>query len=117
MLICMKLSRAEIADVKMRLHSALEKQRLTVTEVGRLAQVHPSQVGRICRGEFRTLSYNVMQVCRVLGLDPAGTKPATKSDATWALLERDLKELWDASPERARQLARAMDAMTRLALK
>ena len=117
MLICMKLSRAEIDDVRVRLHSALEKQRLTVTEVGRLARVHPSQVGRICRGEFRTLSHNVMQVCRVLGLDPASTKTATKQDAAWALLERDLRELWDASPERARQLAKAMDAMTKLALK
>ena len=116
MLICMKLSRAEIEQVTQRLRSALEKQRLTVTEVGRLARVHPSQVGRICRGEFRTMSYNVMEVCRVLGLDPASDKPATKGDTTWAMLERDLSELWEESPERARQLARAMDAMTKLAL-
>lgn len=113
----MKLSRAEIDDVRIRLRSALEKQRLTVTEIGRLARVHPSQVGRICRGEFRTMSHNVMEVCRVLGVDPAGARPSTKSDATWALLERDLRTLWEESPDRARQLARAMDAMTKLALK
>jgi transcriptional regulator with XRE-family HTH domain len=111
----MKLSRVEIEDVRRRLRSALKKQRLTVTEIGRLAGVHPSQVGRICGGEFRTMSHNVVEVCRVLGLDPAA-KPASKSDAAWALLERDLQKLWEVSPDRARQMARLMEAMTKLAL-
>jgi hypothetical protein len=113
----MKLSRADIAEVGRQLRSALEKQRLTVTEVGRLARVHPSQVGRICRGEFRTKSHNVVQVCRVLGLEPAATRPATAMDAAWAQLERDLEKLWEASPNRARQMAKLMDAMAKLALR
>jgi transcriptional regulator with XRE-family HTH domain len=112
----MKLGKSEIEDLRKRLRFALEKQRLTVSEVGRLAGVHPSQAGRICRGEFRTLSHNVMQVCCVLGLDPA-RQPATKSDAAWALLERDLQKLWEESPDRARQIAKLMDAMAKLALK
>jgi hypothetical protein len=112
----MKLSQAEIDQLSLRLRSGLEKQRLTVTEVGRLARVHPSQVGRICRGEFRTMSYNVREVCRVLGLGPAPEKPATSSDATWALLERELRELSKESPGRAKQLAKVMEAMTKLAL-
>lgn len=117
MLICMKLSRVEIEDVRKRLRSALKKQRLTVTEIGRLAGVHPSQAGRICRGEFRTMSYNVVQVCRVLGLDPSLAKAATESDAAWAQLERNLRKLWDLSPDRAKQMARLLEAMARLALK
>ena len=112
----MKLSRAEIADVGKRLRSAAKKQRLTVTEIGRLAGVHPSQVGRICRGEFRTMSFNVVQVCRVLGLDPSAGRPATKTDAAWAQLERNLRKLWEESPDRATQMARLMEAMTKLAL-
>jgi len=116
MLICMKLSRVEIEDVRRRLRSALKKQRLTVSEIGRLAGVHPSQVGRICRGEFRTMSHNVVEVCRVLGLDPAAAKPATESDAAWALLERNLRKLWEDSPDRAKQMAKLMEAMTKLAL-
>lgn len=116
MQICMKLSQADIADVRQHLRFAAKKQQLTVTEIGRLAGVHPSQVGRICRGEFRTMSHNVVQVCRVLGLDPAAATPATESDAAWAQLERDLERLWEVSPDRARQLAKLMDAMVRLAL-
>jgi hypothetical protein len=112
----MKLSRVEIEDVRKRLRSALKKQRLTVTEIGRLAGVHPSQVGRICRGEFRTMSHNVVEVCRVLGLDPAAAPPATESDAAWALLESSLRKLWEDSPDRAKRMTKLMEAMTKLAL-
>jgi hypothetical protein len=111
----MKLSRAEIEDLRERLQVALKKQRLTASEIGRLAGVHPSQVGRICRGEFRTMSYNVMQVCRALGLDPAVARP-TARDAAWAQVERNLRELWEEDPDRARRMAKLMEAMTKLAL-
>ena len=117
MLICMKMSRAEIDDLSQRLRFALEKQRLTAAEIGRLAGVHPSQVGRICRGEFRTMSHNVVEICRVLGLDPNAVVPATKADAAWAQVERNLRELWQESPDRAKRMAKLMEAMTKLALK
>ena len=117
MLICMKMSRADIEELCRRLRFALEKQRLTAAEIGRLAGVHPSQVGRICRGEFRTMSHNVVEICRVLGLDPNAARPATKRDAAWAQVERNLRELWEESPDRARRMAKLMEAMTRLALK
>ena len=116
MLICMKPSRAEIEDLQRRLRLALKKQRLTATEIGRIAGVHPSQVGRICRGEFRTMSHNVVEVCRVLGLDPAAARPASKSDAAWAQLEGNLRKLWEDSPDRAKRMAKLMESMTRLAL-
>ena len=115
MLICMKLNRTEIGDLQRRLQFALKKQLLTAAEIGRLAGVHPSQVGRICRGEFRTMSHNVVEICRVLGLDPAAAKP-TARDAAWAQVERNLRELWEESPDRARRMAKLMEAMTRLAL-
>lgn len=116
MLICMKLSREEIGDLRQRLHFALKKQRLTAAEIGRLAGVHPSQVGRICRGEFRTMSHNVVEICRVLGLDPSAARPATKRDAAWAQVERNLRELWEESPDRARRMTKLMEAITKLAL-
>lgn len=62
------------------------------------------------------MSYNVVQVCRALGLDPA-EQPASRKDAAWAQLERDLRQLWDESPDRARHLAKLMDAMAKLALR
>lgn len=62
------------------------------------------------------MSHNVMQVCRVLGLD-AGTRPATERDAAWAALERDLEKLWEDDPDRARQMARLLDEVAKLALR
>ncbi len=50
------------------------------------------------------------------GLDPTAVRPATKSDAAWALLERNLRKLWEESPDRARRMAKLMEAMTKLAL-
>lgn len=63
------------------------------------------------------MSHNVVQVCRVLGLDPVAARPATKRDAAWAQLERDLERLWEESPERAREIAKLLDAMAKLALR
>ena len=103
--------------LRQRLLFALKKQRLTATEIGRLAGVHPSQVGRICRGEFRTMSHNVVEICRVLGLDPKAAVPATKADAAWAQVQRNLRELWEESPDRAKRMTKLMEAITTLALK
>jgi transcriptional regulator with XRE-family HTH domain len=116
MQICMKLSREESADLRWRLRSALKNQRLTVTEIGVLAGVHPSQVSRICRGDFRTMSYNVMQVCRVLGLDPAAAKPPSSAEVARSLIERNLQKLCEVDPGKARQMARLLEEMAELAL-
>ena len=63
------------------------------------------------------MSHTVVEVCRVLGLDPGVAEPARESDAAWALLERDFQKLWDDSPDRAKQMARLFDAVVRLALR
>ena len=62
------------------------------------------------------MSHNVVAICRVLGLEPDSARPASKSDAAWVQVERNLRELWQESPDRARRMAKLMEAMTRLAL-
>ena len=115
MLICMKPTRLDIEKLAGRLRSARKRQRLTDTEIGRLAGVHPSQVGRICAGEFRTLSHNVVQVCRILGIDLATVaKARDKRDAAWAKLEASVRRLWDKSPEGASKLARLLETIAEL---
>ena len=44
-------------------------------------------------------------------------RPASEMDAAWAQLEGDLRKLWEDDPDRARKMARLLDAMTRLALR
>lgn len=56
------------------------------SQVGEKLGVHASQVSRICRGEFRTLSQNVVRVCSTLSLSIAGFIDAERADPAAALL-------------------------------
>src|SRR3546814_8133471 len=91
------------------------REGLSRAEIGRLSKVHPSQVGRICSGEFKTISNNVVQVCKVLGLNlETVTAPATKADASWSRLEASVRGIWDNTPEGAEKIARMLDTIGQL---
>src|SRR3546814_3415524 len=96
MQICMKATAEQLASLKVRIAEADAREGLSRAEIGRLSKVHPSQVGRICSGEFKTISNNVVQVCKVLGLNlETVTAPATKADASWSRLEASVRGIWD----------------------
>lgn len=48
---------------------------LSYADIARISGVDASQVNRICRGRFRNLSENVLQVCTALNIAPDTTKP------------------------------------------
>jgi hypothetical protein len=71
-------------------------------------------VGRICRGDFRTLSHNVVQICIALQVSHRNLEPATvvnEGPDGWPLLETAVNRAWDRTPSGARDLARAIDAI------
>jgi hypothetical protein len=71
--------------------------------------VHASQVSRICRGQFRTLSHNVVQVCRALGLEGEALGSRPPADEILAgRLKAGVLELWDQTPEDAERLIRLL---------
>lgn len=111
----MKATAAELASLRRKLAAARRRDLRTDTEIGGLAKVHPSQVGRICRGEFKTVSYNVVQVCKELGLklETVATQ-AGKRDAAWAKLTVRVEQLWDKTPEDAERIARLLDTVAAL---
>lgn len=115
MLYSMKPSEREIGELKERISAQCKLRGLRYAEIGRLARVHPSQVWRICAGEFRTVSNNVVQVCKVLGVEVETVKgPDRDGDDSWDRLEGSLRNLWDRTPEGARRLKRILDAMAKL---
>ena len=115
MLINMKPTRKQIRDLEKQLSRARKRNPLTNAEIGQLASVHPSQVGRICNGNFRTISNNVVQVCRVLGIElETVAKPARKRDTSWLRLESSIRNLWDQTPEGARRIAKILDKIAEL---
>jgi hypothetical protein len=115
MLICMKATTQELADLRARISAARSETTLNNEEIGTKSGVHPSQVSRIVRGEFKTLSHNVVQVCKVLGLKfETVRRPATRADASWSRLERSVRRLWDNSPNGAARLTTLLNTIADL---
>ena len=115
----MKLSRFEQKELARRLAVARGRNLLTDVEIGNAAGVHPSQVGRICRGDFRTLSHNVVQICNALqiphqNLGSAGRSAANEVPDGWPLIETAVNKAWDRTPGGAERLAHAIEAIAAL---
>ena len=112
---CMKATADQLAKLKERITEAVLKRRLSQHEISQLGQVHPSQVSRICRGEFKTLSNNVMQICNILELElETIAMPATELDVSWSRLEASLRKIWDNTPAGADKVVRMLDAIRKL---
>ncbi len=115
MLICMKPSDKQLRDLSAQIATARLESGLTDAEIGRLSDVHPSQVGRICGGSFRTFSYNVVQICRTLGVAVPIIEPEVAgADPTWFQAQSRMRRLWDATPEGAKVIIRLLDAIADL---
>jgi hypothetical protein len=115
MQIRMKATAEQLSELKKRIALAERRSGRSRAEIGRLCQVHSSQVSRICDGEFRTISHNVVQVCRVLGLKlETVAASATQQDVSWSRLEASVRKLWDQTPEGAEKMAKLLDAIRQL---
>lgn len=99
----MKISEESRALLASAIAAKVAEDGLSFAEVARKTGVHESQVSRICRGEFKTRSHNVMQICMLLGIDLFGGASGGRADAV-RQFDRTLLELWDKTPEDARRI-------------
>jgi len=53
-----------------RLEASRREKGLSYSLLAKISGVDVSQVHRICRGRFRTLSHNVVKICNVLQVEP-----------------------------------------------
>jgi hypothetical protein len=114
MQICMKATAIEISALRKQIAAARSACRRSDAEIGKIAQVHPSQVSRICRGEFKTISHNVVQICKAIGIEVASISLEVTEDAiAWRRLEASLRDLWDKdkTPEGADLIVRVLDTI------
>lgn len=117
MLICMKPSDKQLEAVRNRIAAAYGAKGLSSAEIGRIARVHPSQVGRICGGDFKTFSHNVVQICKTLGvLVPRSEARSAVEDPAWVRAQMSMRKIWDETPEGARAITRMLDAVAELRL-
>jgi transcriptional regulator with XRE-family HTH domain len=102
---------------------ARRKQSLSYAAIAKRAEVDPSQVSRICRGEFVTLGGSVMRICTVLKVpvrstdaSPPRVFPRNRpADAAWKRLERSMRRAWDETPAGADKLAKILSAVAEIA--
>lgn len=114
----MKPSDKQLESVRDLIAKAYVKKGLSNAEIGRIARVHPSQVGRICGGHFKTFSHNVVQVCKALDVKvPRLELKAGEMDPAWAQAQSSMRRIWDETPEGAMTIARMLDAIAELQTK
>lgn len=115
MLICMKMTRKPLDALQSEIAKAKAASGFTYAQIGRLAGVHPSQVTRVCQGNFKTLSHNVMQICNVLNVTvpPSGPEGGS-TDPEWVQALANMERLWDQTPEGAKKVARVLEAIADL---
>lgn len=114
MLICMKPTSKQLSALQRRIADRYSVSGRSNAEIGRLASVHPSQVGRICSGNFKTVSANVVQVCRVLGVKVPKMAESARMDPEWAKANASLRRIWDQTPQGAATIRRVLDAIADL---
>ena len=119
----MKMGRISSRKLAAALQSRRAELRLSYGEIAAATDVHPSQVSRICRGEFATITGNVMQICKRVGVDPASAELLEYPEgpiSTFAeeMLKRRIadcvKILWDGTPEGAERVARIFEDLVDL---
>lgn len=114
----MKPSDKQLESVRDLIAKACQKKGLSNAEIGRIARVHPSQVSRICRGDFKTFSHNVVQVCKALDVKVPRLEPkASEMDPAWAQAQSSMRRIWDETPEGAMTITRLLDAIAELQTK
>src|SRR5579859_781229 len=114
MQICMKLSIEARVELRKSIAKAYASSGLNYSEISRICRVHTSQVSRICRGQFDTLSANVVQVCKALGMaveTVESTSRATEGDPFARALTDRILALWDKTPGDAERLARLLSQL------
>lgn len=109
----MKMQEEFALLLKSRLRLARKKAGLSLTEIARISRVHSSQVSRICRGEFTTVSANVVQVCKALGL-PVEEVALPIESSLEQQLQSGIVELWDKTPNDAKRLMKLLKNLSEL---
>lgn len=113
MLICMKLTGKQLGDLHTEIVRAQAEKGLSQADIARISRVHPSQVARICSGQFKTISHNVMQICKALGVG-SREQDADEFAPEWTAAKSSMRRLWDETPEGALAIAKLLNAIADL---
>jgi transcriptional regulator with XRE-family HTH domain len=110
----MKPTSKQISTLQVRIAKRLANDPISYADLARATGVDPSQVGRICRGDFKTFSDNLMQICRVLKVKVPRISPKEDVDREWSKVYASVSRICREHPNGAKLLRRALDAIADL---
>ena len=84
---------------------------ITQTAIGEALDIHPSQVSRICAGDFKRLDGNALRVCKYAQQVAARTQTGRGAGRVAGELEGKLTQLLVASPDAALAVGALIDAL------
>jgi predicted XRE-type DNA-binding protein len=101
----MKIDSATRGKLVAAIQQRVADSGLSYSEIARAADVDVSQASRICRGQFKTVSHNVVQICKALGLKTEAPQDGLPTgNPHFKRLQHGLYKLWDQTPEDADRL-------------
>jgi hypothetical protein len=106
----MKMSTTSRAKLVDQIRLQIDALATSRAEISRQTRVDVGQVSRICRGQFKTLSHNVLQICKFLNIpiDDDSERGASSLEAHRRRLERGVVAIWDQSPTDADRIVRLL---------
>lgn len=110
----MKPSIKEITSLQASIGRALSARGLSYAEIAKISNVDQSQVSRICRGEFKTFSNNVVLVCKALDVRVPGLVHEKMADPVWEKAQASMRRIWYRAPGSALAVTRMLDAIADL---
>src|ERR1700754_729457 len=106
MQICMKMTTQGQRLFQRDVAARLAARGITASKLGKIAEIHQSQVSRIITGKFKNVSSNVLQICIILDLRVDDyVSSTTSSDVDRARILEAALSAWDGSAEDARALS------------
>jgi len=91
--------------------ATLSARVITQTAIGEALDIHPSQVSRICAGDFKRLDGNALRVCKYAQQVAARTQAGRGPGRVAGELEGKLTQLLVASPDAALAVGALIDAL------
>lgn len=103
----MKLKLKDIDSLAARIEEKRTVLGYSYSELARLSRVNQGQVSRICRGQFKTFSGNVMQICMLLGVSNDEEKDQSDS----ARIKDAVMSIWDGTAADADKITRLLSVV------
>lgn len=110
----MKPTSKQISVLQTRIAKRMANDPMSYADIARATGVDPSQVGRICKGDFKTFGDNLVQICRILKVKVPRISPKEDVDREWSKVHASVSRICREHPDGAKLIGRVLDAIADL---